>query len=138
MNDFTTSSVTLRQLLDWAFSVQKYHNDIDWEWLKGVLTKYKMVDFYNSINAICVEELGFEASMFHGVQFNLTMKENVLNDLLCPKFERSEPKWLLPRLVYKFRRWTANGWKRELCYDESGWSSLWSGICNHLLKPASI
>lgn len=138
MNDFTTSSVTLRQVLDWGFHVQRYEKEIDWEWLKDMITKYQMIDFYNCINAICVEDLGFEASMFHGVQFNPTMKEKALNDILNPKFERSEPKWLIPRLFYKYRRWKANEWKRNICYSESRWSSLRSGIRNHLLKPATI
>lgn len=135
MNDFTTSSVTLRQLLDWAFHLQRYETEIDWDWLRGVLTKYKMVDFYNCINAICVEDLGFEASIFHGIQFNPEMKERVLNDIIHPKFERNEPKWLLLRLIYKYRRWKANEWKRKLCYKESDMSVFWSGLKSHLLKP---
>lgn len=138
MNDFTTSSVTIRQVLDWAFFVEKNSNEIDWNWLKSVMEEYHMMDFYNCLNAICVQELGFEASIFHGVQFNPTIKEKVLNEILYPKFERSEPKWLIPRLRYKYRRWKANEWKRNICYSDNGCSSFWSGIWNHLLKPATI
>ncbi len=138
MTDFAAFYVTLRQLLDWAFHVQKYHDEIDWKWLDGVMEKYHMKEFYNCINAICVEELGFEASMFNGVQFNPALKDRVLEDILNPKFPRDEPKNLLKRLVFKYRRWKGNAWKHELCYRESLMSGFWSGVKNHLLKPASI
>ena len=138
MNDFTTSSVTIRQVLDWAFFVEKHNNEIDWKWLKCVLEEYNMMEFFNTINAICVENIGFEASIFHGVQFNPNIKEKVFYDILYPKFERSEPKWLIPRLLFKYRRWKANEWKRTMCYSENGCGSFWSGIWNHLLKPATI
>lgn len=138
MTDFAAFYVTLRQLLDWAFHVQKYHNEIDWEWLDGVLEKYHMKEFYNCINAICVEELGFEAGIFNGVQYNPSIKEKALEDILNPKFPREEPKNLVKRLVFKCRRWKGNSWKHELCYKESLMSGFWSGVKNHLLKPKSI
>lgn len=138
MTDFAAFYVTLRQLLDWAFHVQKYHDEIDWKWLDGVMEKYHMKEFYNCINAICVEELGFNAYLFNGVQFNPALKDRVLEDILNPKFPREEPKNLITRLVFKCRRWKGNAWKHELCYKEGLMSGFWSGIKNHLLKPATI
>ena len=138
MTDFAAFYVTLRQLLDWAFHVQKHHNEIDWEWLDGVMVQFHMKEFFNCINAICVEDLGFEASLFDGVQFNSALKEKVLKDILDPKFPREEPENLLRRLVFKCRRWKGNVWKHELCYKESLMSGFLSGVWNHLLKPKSI
>lgn len=138
MNDFTSFSMTLRQMLDWAFFVEKHTGEIDWKWLIEVLEKYHMMDFFNTINAICVEDLGFEASIFHSVQFKPELKERVLNDILEPEFSVEEPSSMIPRLVYKYKRWRGNSWKHELCYQESMWTSFWYGVWGHLLKPKSI
>ncbi len=138
MNDFAAVSITFRQLLDWAFHVQKHTKEIDWEWLTGVMKQYHMMDFFNCINAICVEELCFPSSIFPFMQFNPKEKERVLNDILFPKYLRDEPKGLVRRLVYKYHRWQGNAWKQELCYQESRWSAFWSGLWSHLLKPRTI
>ena len=138
MNDFTSFSVNLRQILDWAFHIKKYGKEIDWNWMLSVIDKYHMTDFFNTINAICVEELGFEAAIFPNVQFNPFLKDKVLADILNPRYSFEEPKYLIPRLIYKYKRWKGNSWKHKMCYNESMWSSFWSGIWGHLLKPTSI
>ena len=138
MNDFTSFSMTLRQLLDWGFFIEKHGKEVDWEWLIGVIKKFHMMDFYNTINAICVEDLGFPIHIFPAVQFVPELKEHVLNDILYPKYSASEPSGLIPRLVYKYQRWQGNAWKQELCYSESRWTAFWSGVWGHLLKPKSI
>lgn len=138
MNDFTSFSMSLRQLVDWGFFVEKHTKEVDWEWLIGILKKFHMMDFYNTITAICVEDLGFEASIFPIVQFHPDLKEKVLKDILYPDYSASEPSCLIPRLLYKYRRWQGNVWKQDLCYSESRWSAFWSGVWGHLLKPKSI
>lgn len=138
MNDFAAFSMSLRQVLDWGFHVQKQGNEIDWDWLTDVLKENHMMDFFNTINAICVDDLGFPDSIFHNVQCNPELKDRVLKDILYPDFQREEPASLFPRLFYKFKRWKGNGWKHKLCYNESMWSAFWSGIKNHLLRPSSI
>ena len=141
MNDFTSFSINLRQVMDWAFHIKKYGKEIDWDWMQSVIGKYHMTDFFNTINSICVENLGFDASLFPNfpnVQFNPFFKDMVLEDIINPKYSFEEPKYLIPRLIYKFKRWKGNSWKHELCYNESLWSAFWSGVWGHLLKPASI
>lgn len=135
---FASVSITLRQVLDWAFFVEKHTKEIDWEWLTKVLREYHMYDFYNIINAICVGDLGFDFKFFPSVQFDPNMKNKVLNDIMFPKYSANEPLHLIPRLLYKYRRWQGNAWKQELCYSESRWSAFWSGLWAHLLKPASL
>lgn len=138
MGHFATSEITLRQVLDWAFFVKNHAEEVDWDWFLGVLDEYNMREFFNCINAICVDDLGFNATIFPNVQYSSDIKERVLSDIISPEFTATEPKGFLPRVIYKYRRWKANGWKHKLCYKESMWSAFWSGVWNHLLKPASI
>lgn len=138
MNDFSSFSMTLRQLLDWAFHVQRYNKEIDWNWLLSIMEKFHMREFFNCINAICVEDLGFDVNIFPYIQFNPEIKGRVLDDILYPKYSVREPYSLLPRLMYKYYRWKANEWKHKLCYEESMCSAFWSGVWSHLLKPSSI
>ena len=138
LNHFTSIGINLRQVMDWAFFAEKHTSKIDWQWLIGILEKYHMMNFYNCLNAICVEDLGFDASIFHQIQFSPILKDRVLNDILFPEFTGDTPKALLPRVLFKYRRWKANGWKNELCFKESMWSAFWSGVWGHILKPNQI
>lgn len=135
---FVGSEINMRQVLDWSFFVEKHTKEVDWEWLDGMLVKYHMKEFVSCINAICVEDLGFSVDIFPGVQFVPELKERVLEDILDPEYTAAEPKGLLSRLVYKYKRWQGNAWKQEMCYGESRWSAFWSGIWAKILKPASI
>ena len=138
VSHFAAAEITLRQVLDWAFFVEKHTKEVDWEWLDGLLVKYHMKEFVGCINAICVEDLGFSVDIFPEVQFIPELKERVLEDILDPEYTAAEPKGFLPRLIYKYKRWQGNAWKHELCYSESRWSAFWSGVWAHLLKPKSI
>lgn len=135
VSHFVGACISLRQVLDWAFFVEKHGKDVDWEWLDGVLEEFGMKEFYNIINAICVEDLGFDTTLFHSVRFNPQTKEKVFNDILCPAFGGEAPNSLLPRVIYKYKRWKGNGWKYALCYKESRWESVWTLLRSHLIKP---
>lgn len=138
INDFTSFSVNLRQVLDWAFHIKRYGKEIDWKWMLNVIDIFHMTDFFNTINAICVEELGFEASLFPRMQFNPNLKDKIFEDIFNPKYSSEEPQNLLKRLVYKFRRWKGNSWKHDLCYNESMWSAFWRGVWAKMLKPSGF
>ena len=132
LNHFASIGINLRQVLDWAFFAEKHSNDIDWKWLTGMLEKYHMMDFYNCLNAICVEDLGFSAAIFHNVQFNPDLKEKVLADILSPEYE------VEAGVNNMLKRWKANRWKHKLCFKESAWTAFWYGVWSHLLKPKTI
>lgn len=137
---FVACGINIRNILDWGFFWEKQGNDVDLDWLKGILEKYKMNTFFNIINAICVDNLGFDSYIFPIVQFNQELKEKVFKDTLSPDFDWKEAHRLsfFPRLVFKYKRWKAGAWKRELCFKESTLSSfLWS-VRSHLLKPRTI
>ena len=146
VSHFSGANITLRQVLDWAFFVEAHANEIDWDWLERLLTKYHMIDFYRCINAICVEDLGFNKveslefrvnSQLGSLEFK-KLKERILNDTLSPEFSEETPKHVWERVPFKYRRWKANRWKRELCYEDGQLRTFLGGVWNHLLKPAGI
>ena len=138
VSHFAAAEINLRQVLDWAFFVEKHHNEVDWEWLDGMLEEYHMRDFTHCLNAICVEDLGFEANRFKGLQFNRQLKDRILDDILEPEYGLGGPMVFFQGLVYKYKRWQGNAWKQKLCYNETRWESFWTGIWAKILKPASI
>lgn len=138
MLHFVSGEINLRQLLDWAFFVEKHTNVVDWNWLEPVLDEYGMIPLYQLFNAICVDDLGFNPQIFPSVQFNPSLKDRVLNEILEPDQVHNGNKGLVLRIASTFRRWKDSAWKHELCYKESMWSAFWFGVWGHLLKPSSI
>ena len=138
--EFAASGISLRQLLDWAFFVEKHGNEVDWHWLESVLENYGMKELYGIFNAICVEEFGFKSEIFNYVQFNPSTKDRVLNEILFPKYDKTKAhdSIVIKRIFFKFRRWKGNAWKRKLCSNDSSWSTFWNNVWGHLLKPASV
>ena len=138
VSHFAAAEISLRQVLDWGFFVEKHTNEVDWKWLLEVLDKFHMKEFFNLINTICVDDLGFVADIFPEVRFIPELKEKVLVDILDPAYGAAEPASFFPRIIYKYRRWQGNAWKQKLCYSESRWESFWTGLWAKVLKPASI
>lgn len=138
VSHFAAAEISLRQVLDWAFFVEKHTQEIDWKWLDVKLEKYSMKDFVNCINGICVEDLGFDAGIFQKVQFLPALKDRIFDDILNPKYTSAEPEGFMHRMIYKYKRWQGNAWKQRLCYKESRWEYFWSGLWAKILKPASI
>ena len=135
---FVSTELTFRQVLDWAFFVEKHGKEVDWEWLLSVIEKHGMMPFLNIINAICVEEFGFDASLFPTVQYDPSVKDRVVNEIFASVYDGDKDPNIFSRNINRFRRWKGNAWKHKLCYKESMWSAFWSGVWGHLLKPKSI
>lgn len=135
VDHFTSVSISLRQLLDWAFFVKRYSKEIDWVWLSSLLEKFHIKDFYNCLNAICVVDLGFSNSIFPPLQYDSLLKEKVLKDILYPEFTAEEPRGFINKMFYKYCRWQGNAWKQELCYPESRLLVFFTSLKAHLLKP---
>ena len=138
MLHFTSTEMSIRQILDWGLFVKAHTKEIDWDWLLGLVDEFHLREFLNIINAICVEELGFDSSIFHGVQFNPVLKNRVLQDTFEPEFSGQEPAFFLSRIWFRYRRWKSHDWKHQLCFDESMWSIFWRSVWSHILKPRSI
>ena len=135
---FASEGATIRQMLDWAFFVQANVKNVNWEMVDATISRFGLKEIYGVINAICVGDLGFEAKSFPYVKFNPIIKDRVFSDVIRPEFTDQTPKFFFSRLFYRFRRWRANAWKHNLCYEESMWSAFQSGVWNHLMKPRSI
>lgn len=138
MLHFTSTEMSIRQILDWALFVKAHTNEIEWDWLLRIVDESHLRDFLNILNAICVEDLGFDSNIFPYVQFDPELKERVLNDIFAPEFTGREPSNLLRRIFFKYRRWKSHEWKHHLCFEETMWSIFRSEVWGHLLKPKSI
>lgn len=142
MSHFASGEITIRQILDWGFFLEKHGDAVNWPYVMSVLEDFGMKELLGVFNAICVEDLGFTGSIFQvscsTSEVDLTLKERVLNEILSPEFTGDTPSALIPRIAFKYRRWRSNEWKHRLCYKENMWSAFWSGVWNHLLKPSSI
>lgn len=135
VSHFAAAEISLRQVLDWAFFVEEHAKEIDWKWLVDLLDKYHMKDFYNCINAICVGDLGFDVKIFPNVQFDPTIKDRILADILSPEWGATDQQGFFKRMVYKYRRWQGNAWKQELCYPESRFETFFTGLWSHIITP---
>lgn len=138
MIEFAASGLNLRQLLDWALFVKAHSKEVDWEWLESLMEEYGMKRLYDVFNAICVGDLGFPVDIFTKVQFDPILKERVLNEILSPSVSNIKPQNFFSRVLWKWHRWKSNEWKHRLVYKESMWSTFWSGVWSHMLKPMSI
>lgn len=138
VSHFAADRITLRQLLDWGFFVKAHTKEVDWTWLEDILNDYHMLDFFNCINAICVDEMGVELNVFPYVRFKPELRDRIFNDIMAPEFSEKTPMLLWKRIPFRYRRWKANEWKHELCYMESMNNSFWHGVWNHIVKPSSI
>lgn len=139
MLHFVSYDFSFRQILDWAFFAQKHGKELDWDWLLAVLEEQGMLPLFHIFNAICIEDFGFDTSIFPHVEADPLLKERVRHEIYYPSFKGGEPNGkFFYRVCYKTKRWISGIWKQKLCYKESIWSSFWSGIWSHLMKPASI
>lgn len=132
---FVSTSVSIRQILDWGLFIKAHSAEIDWKWLMGVIEEYGMTVFFNCINAICIEDLGIASDVFPNVQFDSAMKDRILNDVLYPKFTKEEPDGFVRKYVYKVKRWQGNAWKQRMCYPESRLSIFVRGLWAHIVTP---
>lgn len=135
---FSTGCISFRHLLDWGFFVKAHGKEVDWERIEGIYEKFGIKEIYGIFNAICVEELGFETTIFNNIQYDTTLKNRIHADIMMPHTTTQMPKNIVLRVLYKYKLWKANEWKHKLCYKESMWSAFWSGVWSHLLKPSSI
>ena len=82
-----------------------------------------------------MRELGFDASIFHGV-YSDDLDERFAQEILSPEFKDSENGKLLWSLWVKPRRWWHNRWKNRICYPDGAWSEFAYGLWAKILKPS--
>lgn len=133
---FRSTELTLRQLLDWLLFVKKEHDRIDWNGLYSFLERMNLHRFANCLNAIGVDYLGFDSSLFPQIESDKKLVERVLNDILSPEFVEKENGTLLSGLWVKPRRWWHNRWKQKICFPDSLLSDFLYQLHAKFLKPA--
>lgn len=138
LSHFFAAKMILRQVLDWGFFIEKHGAEIDWDWMRNVMLDYRMTNFFQCLNAICVEDLGFDNNDFPEIQFDEQLRKRVLNDILSPELYSPPPESRFCRLFFKLRRWQAKAWKHDLCYDGGRFNVFLRGIWSHLINPSSI
>lgn len=116
---FAGEHLNLRQVLDWGFFIRKHHKEVDWNKAIAFLKEIGLYTFFNQINAICVDYLGFDEAVFPSVERKEELKDRILADILHPEFAEERPSsGLRSILTFKFRRWWHNRWKHPLVYKE--------------------
>ncbi len=132
---FASTVMNIRQVLDWGFFMEKHHQEIDWENYLPYIKQEGMLRFYNLMGLFCVRELGFDASIFHGLDSD-DLFERFSNEIMEPEFKDHENGKLLHSLNVKPRRWWHNRWKNCLCYPDSPWEEFVYGLWAKILKPS--
>lgn len=132
---FASTEMTVRQVLDWAFFMEKHHREIKWEEYIPYIKQEGMFKFYNLLGLFCMSHLGFDASIFHGLYSDELIKR-FSNEILEPEFKDRENGRLLHSLSVKPRRWWHNRWKNRLCYPDSAWEEFVYGLWAKVLKPS--
>ena len=136
---FAGAEMILRQVVDWCYFVRNYHNKIDWNIVMPILKDFGIYDFFNHLNAICVDFLGLEESFFPQIERHKCVEERIFNDIFSPEFSEVKPKnGVLPVIWFKMRRYFANSWKRNMIYKDGIYTSFVYGTIAHLKRFSTI
>lgn len=142
---FAAEAMNLRQLLDWALFVDKHHSEVDWKLFWSESEKMGMVLFVLCVNAIAVEQLGFDAEIFNTpkkyagfVEGNRVLVNRVLEDILQPKSYDAKGKNVISYIWIRLKCWWHNRWKHKIVYNDSLFSTFFVQLKSHIMKPASI
>lgn len=134
--NFCAAGIILRQVLDWLLFVKKYHDKVDWEMVYRMYRKFNLVRYVNSLNAIGIQYLGFDAKWFPEYEKDKCLVERILKDMLNPEFKEKENGCLMNGVFVKLRRWWQNRWKLKITTSDSLCSVFLYGVYSKLLKPA--
>ena len=132
---FATNEISLRHVLVLGFLFERFHNEIDWNYVLSVYNEEGIKRFYDSIATICIRDLGFNEVSFNGYTHSYELADKVLDDIF-------EDKQALPmstsgiagikKIRYgigKSLRWWNNRWKYRMVYNENLLESfLWLSI----------
>lgn len=132
---FATNEISLRHVLDLGFFFNRFHSEIDWNYVLSVYNQEGMKRFYDSIATICVRDLGFNEESFSGYTHSYEVANKVLADIFEDKQElpmNSSGIAGIKKIRYgigKSLRWWNNRWKYRMVYNENLLESfLWLSI----------
>lgn len=132
---FASTEMSLKQLFDWAFFVEKHGAEVNWAMVMDFLGKMKNVVFFHQINAICVDYLGFEESRFPEIVRDEAVEKRIIDDVFHPEFAEESPKGnVIQQVMFKNRRYWKNGWKRKLIFRDSPVIDFAYGCVAHIVR----
>lgn len=135
---FAASHATVKSICDWAMFVRSKGADVDWTTVGRAVRQSGMQRFVSAIQLIAVARLGAEALIPIEAVDN-EVAQRIENDMVYGEFaESTHPQAGLRRAWWKWRRYRANRWKRQLVYRDAEIVMLLRGIGHHLSKPRQI
>lgn len=136
---FAGEHLSLRQMLDWGFFVKAHSHEVDWDATIHFLKEIGLYQFFNHVNAICTNSLGFAEDIFPRIERNSYWEQRILKDILHPEFEEKRPDGgLLAILRFKAIRWWSNRWKHQLVYNDSLLVTFVTLAWSHLKRIKTI
>lgn len=136
---FAGEYLNLRQVLDWGFFVRAHYDEVNWNDTVAFLKEIGLYTFFNQINAICVDYLGFDEAVFPSIERKEELEERIIADILHPEFAEEKPSsGLLSILAFKLRRWWHNRWKHPLVYKEWLLPMFLTLLWSHLRRYKTI
>lgn len=136
---FAGEHLNLRQILDWGFFVKAHSHEVDWNATILFLKEIGLYHFFNHINAICTDNLGFAEDIFPKIERNHYWEQRILKDILHPEFEDKKPNdGLLAILMFKTKRWWRNRWKHQMVYNDSLLMTFATLAWSHLKRFKTI
>lgn len=136
---FSGERLSLRQVLDWGFFMRAHHAEVDWLSTINFLKEIGLYKFFNRINAICVNHLGFSEESFPTIERRENIEQRILMDIFHPEFDKKKPeKGMFPILLFKFNRWWNNRWKHKMIYNDDLLMTFVTLTWSHLKRYKSI
>lgn len=132
--DFSSTQMTLRQVLDWGLLMERHQREIHWDEYLPFIDEIGMRRFFNLMNIVCVKHLGFPIACFQNIDED-EVEEQFLMEILNPDISIREDGTLLSGLTRKSMRWLKNSWKRNLCYSENDVFTFMYDFWGKILKP---
>lgn len=137
---FAASRITLRHACDWSAFVRRHHDAVDWGRIQQQLKQTGMMPFAATLHRIAVERLGAPViDEMEGPAANDSLTARIVNDLTYGEFgQPSHPRSGIFRAAWKWRRYQANRWKRQIVYRDSEAVMLLRGVADNLRHPGRI
>ena len=138
---FSSGEMLIRHILDWLLLVEKKNDKFNWDLFWNDVRWMGMKKFVCAIIKIGVDYLGFKKSIFH-LPSDINIKEQlidrIISDTLFPRHPRRPNDDGIVYVVWLIQRWWLNRWRHKLVYKDSLFSTFFSQLRSHLLKPASL
>ncbi len=133
---FATENIQIRHLLDWAFFVKTYHEEIDWLWLMDCSKRANMHKFLAAQNTICIKYLSFKKDLFpSSYPEEAELAGKIITEILHPRFSKEIPSMqdhFFKYCILKTKRLFVNRWKYKISFKESLFSHFWGYSTNRL------